>query len=179
MIDRKDVDAYMSIKAPDSLKERLMSEQAKKNDRISSTVRMCYALAAAVLVIIAVFAFFPEGGADIYYNDVALDKQAVIIKTAENANARIALLSTRDLTDIPLSVETDKKTVISVSHGSLTVVGKDTSENVGHSYEASSDVHLIWSVELDSDTGDCTLTVGKDSYCISENSKAQWVLSKK
>ncbi len=179
MIDKKDIDAYMSIKAPDSIREKVMAEQAKNNSRISSKVRMCYALAAALLVIIAVFAFLPDSKTQIYYSDKPLDKNAVIIKTADNPNARIALLSAKDIEEIPLTVKTDKKTDITVSHGNIIILGEDKATNAGNSVSIDSDTYILWSVELVSYNGGYTITVGNDSYCISVNNEAQWVLSKK
>ena len=121
MIDKKDLDAYMSIKAPDSLKTRIAEEPAKNNSKISSIVRTCYALAAVLLITVTVFAFLPDGKTEIYYNGTSPDDKAVIVKAASNPNARIMLLSvTEDL--IPITVKTDKKTEITVSKGSIIVI---------------------------------------------------------
>ncbi len=179
MIDKKDIDAYMSITAPDSIKEKVMAEQAKNNSRISSKVRMCYALAAALLVIVAVFAFLPDTKTQLYYSDMPLDKNAVVLNTADNSNARIALLSARDVEEIPLTIKTDKKTDVTVSHGSIIILGEDKATNAGNSVKIDSDTYILWSVELVSYNDGYTITVGDDSYCISKNNKAQWVLSKK
>ena len=179
MIDNKDVDAYLSIKAPDSLKERLISEQAKNYSRISLKVRACYAVAAVLLVIVAVFAFLPDAGTSIYFGDTALDKNAVIIKTA-SPNAGIALLSARNTEEIPLSVKTDKETTITVSGGSIILLDENGGlTDVGHTVTVNCDTAFLWSVNADSSPDGHTVTVGKDSYCISVNSKSQWVLSKK
>lgn len=177
MIDQKDINAYMNIKAPDSIKERLITEQAKNNSKISSKVRMLYSLAASLLVIAVAFAFMPGANAVVYVGDRIADKQGTVIQTANSPNARIALLSTSESIDIPLFIETERETKITVSHGDI--ITADEGENMGQTFTVGSDTAVIWSVVLDSNIKGYTLTVGKDSYCISENSKAQWVLSKK
>ena len=177
MVDKKDINAYMNIKAPDSIKERLMSEQAKNNSRISSKVRMCYAIAASLLVIAVVFAFLPSADAVVYLGDMKLDKGGAVIQTANNPNARIALISAIETQSIPLFIETDKETRLDVSHGEL--ITADNGEVAGQSLTVDCDTAIIWTVVLDSNANEYTLKVGKTSYCISENNEAQWVLSKK
>lgn len=183
MIDKKDIAAYMSIKAPDSLKERLIAEQKEKNNRISSIVRVCYAVAAALIVFIAVFAFLPDGKTALYYGDTLIDDNAIVVKTAENPNARIALLSVEEVQRIPLVIKTDKKAVVKVSQGSILVPDREQTADMGQKIEIDSDTEILWSVELASDTDVYTLTVEsdgkKDSYSISKNGEAQWVLFKK
>lgn len=179
MIDNKEIDAYLSIKAPDSVKERLIAEQAKNYSRISLKVRTCYAVAAVLLVIVAVFAFLPDASTSVYFGDTPLSKDAVIIRTADQ-NAGIALLSSRSLDEkIPLSVKTDKKTEIKVSHGSIILFENGEAVDAGHTVTVDCDTAFLWSVNADSSPDGHTLTVGKDSYSISVNSKSQWVLSKK
>lgn len=178
MIDNKEIDAYLSIKAPDSVKERLLEEQAKNYSKISLKVRTCYAVAAVLLLIVAVFAFLPDASTSIYFGDTPLDKDAVIIKAATQ-NAGIALLSTRNVEEIPLSVKTDKETEIKVSHGSIMLFENGEAFDAGHTVTVDCDTLFLWSVNADSSPDGHTLTVGKDSYCISVNSKSQWVLSKK
>ena len=179
MIDNKDIDAYMSIKAPDSIKQRIIEEQAKNYSQISAKIRMCYALAAALLVIVAVFTFLPDTDTQLYYEGAPLNKDAVVIKTANNPNARIALLSVRNTEEIPLSVKTDKKTDITVSHGSILLLTENGTEDMGSSITVDCDTDFLWSVDTDTVDSGCTVTVGKVSYCISVNSKSQWALSKK
>lgn len=179
MVDNKEIDAYMSIKAPESIKERLMDEQAKKHSIIPTKIHVRYALAAMLLLIAAVFAFLPDVNTELYYGDTPLNENAVIVKTANSQNARIALLSLRDTEEIPLSIKTDKKTEISVSHGSILLLTENGTENVGHSITVDCDTSFFWSVDTTSVDSGCTITVGKASYSISENNKSQWVLSKK
>ncbi len=173
MINKNDIEAYMSIKAPDSIKEKIVAEQVKNNDRISSKVRMCYALAAVLLIFVAVFAFLPQGGTELYYNGTSLDKDAVLL-TADNPNARLSLLSTSDIRDIPLTVKTDKKTEITAVDGSVTAKGETASE-----LTVDSDTEIIWSVDLAQELDLYTLKVGKATYCMSKNGGAEWTLSKK
>ncbi|MBR6632812.1 MAG: hypothetical protein IKL05_00745 [Clostridia bacterium] len=183
MIDKKDIAAYMSIKAPESIKERIIAEQSKKNNRISSIVHGCYAVAAALIVFIAIFAFLPDGKTALYYGDTLIDGNTVVVKTMENPNARIALLSIEEAQKLPLTIETDEKTVVTVSNGSILIPSGEQTEDMGQKIEIDSDTELLWSVELVSHTDVYTLTVESDGkknvYSISENSEAQWVLLKK
>ena len=174
MIERKDIDAYMSIKAPDSIREKLMAEQAKYNRRISSKVRMFYTVAAALLVVVLVYAFLPSAKTEVYCGNILLEKESAVIKEQTSPNARIAPVSLITGEEIKLDIKTDKETKITVSSGSLTTADRDGVKSI----TVDSDTKLSWWVSLDS-MDDCTLTVGEDSYCISQNNKAQWVLSKK
>ncbi|MBE6650193.1 MAG: hypothetical protein E7613_02650 [Ruminococcaceae bacterium] len=175
MIENKDIDAYLSIKAPDSIKEKLMAEQAKYNRRISSKVRMFYTIAAALLVVVLVYAFLPGAKTEVYCGGILLDKESAVIKEQTNTNARIAPVSLVTGEEIKLDIKTDKETKITVSSGTISA---GDSEGV-KSITVDSDTKLSWWVSLDSERNDYTLTVGENSYCISQNNKAQWVLSKK
>ena len=175
MIDQKDLNSYMNIKAPDSIKKRLISEQANNNSKISLKVRTCYALAASLLVIAVALAFLPSADAVVYLGDLKLDEGGAVIQTISNPNARIATVSAIETQSIPLFIETDTETEITVSRGEI-VTDNGTA---GQTLTVSSDTPIVWSVVLDSNTDGYTMTVGKDSYCISVNNKAQWVLSKK
>ena len=166
MIERKDIDAYMSIKAPDSIKE---------NRRISSKVRMFYTIAAALLVVVLVYAFLPSAKTEVYCGNILLEKESAVIKEQTSPNARIAPVSLITGEEIKLDIKTDKETKITVSKGSLTTADLDGVKSI----TVNSDTQLSWWVSLDSNSGDYILTVGEDSYCISQNNKAQWVLSKK
>ena len=174
MIERKDIDAYMSVKAPDSIREKLMAEQAKYNRRISSKVRMFYTVAAALLVVVLVYAFLPSAKTEVYCGNILLEKESAVIKEQTSPNARIAPVSLITGEEIKLDIKTDKETKITVSSGSLTTADRDGVKSI----TVDSDTKLSWWVSLDS-MDDYTLTVGEDSYCISQNNKAQWVLSKK
>ena len=175
MIERKEIDAYMSIKAPDSIKEKLMAEQAKYNRRISSKVRMFYTIAAALLVVVLVYAFIPNAKTEVYCRGVLLTEKSAVIKEQTNPNARIAPVSLVTGEEIKLDIKTDKEIEITVSNGTLSTKERDGVKSI----TVNSDTELSWWVSLDSGIGDYTLTVDEDSYCISQNNKAQWVLSKK
>lgn len=170
MINNKDLDAYMNIKAPAELKERVMGDLNKTNSHISIKIRTCYALAAVLLVIVAIFAFLPNSQTSLYYGTTPIDKNVVI-----SSNDGIALLSTRTINDIPVRVETDKKTVVSVSMGDIILPNGES----GSSVTVSDDTVIIWSIDLTPDADGAVMSVGKSSYCISLNDNSEWVISKK
>ncbi len=181
MINKKEIDAYRSIKAPDSLRQRVLSEDKEKNKRISSTVRMCYALAATLLVLVVVFAFLPDAETSLYYADTIVDNEAIVLMPTSN-RARIAPVSIVETQELPLYFEADKKTTVTVSDGELILVGKNKRESVGQSITFNSDTELLWLTDL-SITAPHTLKLKTgsktSSYCISQNKENQWVFTKK
>lgn len=171
MINDKDINAYMNIKAPAELKGRVMGDLTKKNSHISIKVRTCYALAAALLVIIAVFTFLPNFETTLYYGDTPIDKNKIVI----DSNDGIALLSARAIRDITVRIETDEETEISVSRGSLSLPNGESGEIL----TVSENTVAVWSIDLTPDADGAVMTVGKSSYCISLNDNSEWVISKK
>ena len=183
MINKNDADAYMSIKAPDSLKNRLLNELKNKSNRFSATARTFYALAAALLLIIAVYAFYPNAKqANVYCNGMPLDQNAVVVKT-NDSRARISPMSAIETVAIPISIETDSKTELYVSCGTLSKLSRSGEKALKNGAKISSDTNLIWSVELEDGKATPTLTVktkkGEVEYHISRNTINQWVLFKK
>lgn len=178
MIDKKDIDAYLSIKAPDELRDRVLSEQTKKHNHIQPIVRVCYGLAAVFAVMIAVFVFYPSARADVYVDGSPIGDEGIVISQTQNPNARMMPMSAASEYPIPLKIQTKAKTSVAVNCGSIRLPdSNDTAESV----TVSEDTELVWWFTPDgNDSYILTVkTKGKtDSYCISLNSQAQWVLTK-
>jgi hypothetical protein len=176
MISTEDLNAYLSIKAPDTLKERVMSAVNGKSNRISSTVHTYYAIAAAVVIIVASFVFFPSAKTNLYFDGNRVSKDAVIMTAVQN-NARIAPLSLNDIRDFEFTLKTGTEAKISVSHGILS--SGDLSDR---ELTLSHDGKLTWTVDLEEST-EYFITIETksrtDTYCISRNQSGELSLRKK
>ncbi len=174
MINQKDIDAYKSITAPDSLKAGLVEEHQKNNSRISSKVRMCYSLAAVLVVIVVVFAFLPIGRPELLYDGTPINKEASLLQ-ADNSNARIASQAMTELTQIPLQIKTERTVTVTVSHG---VIEIPKTTQAAQSITLTGDTDIIWTVALADNNEMYTLKLGRASYSISQNSNSEWILLK-
>ena len=128
MIDEKDIEEYRKIKAPSELKTRIMldCETASKNKvrtiggayQNRQLVRTLSALAACLVLVVGIFSATRMGtaGVMISYAGVELAEE----RTAVGSAAALSV-SPRGIapSGLPLEIETHKKTLITVSGGSL------------------------------------------------------------
>ena len=142
---------------------------------------MCYGLAAVFAVMIALFVFYPNAKTEMQVNGMPIGDEGIVISQAQNPNARIAPVSVISEQRVQIELKTNTKTTVTVSDGNLQIA--DGNAEKVKSIEINSDTELVWSFDPSSFADGCTVTVKTksktDSYCISQNQEAQWVLTKK
>lgn len=178
MFDKKIVDAYKEISAPEELKERVMSscldEKTSERGSFSRNLRM-YATLAACFVLIVAFSVFAVGNfgdlsVSVYGKTLTSEPMAL----SEPDTAPIAYSAgprmVRRMT-VPLELEVDSETEISVSGGVMRVCDAVTEEELYSGtgeYTASADLIVYWTVDADEEETHFEMAVNgrKKSYVL-------------
>lgn len=161
MFDKKVVDAYQNIKAPDELKEKILSSctDAKAPERRSwmKNMRLLSSLAACLFlaVVFSVFAMHGSGETSVSVRGRALASEPVELS---ELNISPALYSAEPRAfyeaKVPVEVKVTGKTRISVSDGVMQVCDADTEEVLytGCEFTTEEDILIQWIVNSGMET---------------------------
>ncbi len=150
MIDPKQVDAYRQIKAPDTLKQRVMESAELRAKPITLNRQWQKALGGvACLVIVCIAAFFmmrPTPGAEVLYEGEPLSAEVISITPAMAAKAVPFGEKMVTPIGIPLEIKLSRETKISVSGGELQVYDPESGELlfVGTDLTAAKNMQVRW-----------------------------------
>ena len=155
MFDKKVVDAYQNIKAPDELKEKVLSSctasKARERKSLMKNMKLLSSLAACLILAVAfsVFAMRSSGGVSVSVRGRALASEPVELS---ELNISPALYSAEPRAfyeaDVPVEVRVTGKTRISVSDGTMQISDADTGEVLftGSEFTTEKDVLIHWIV---------------------------------
>ena len=158
MFDKKTVDAYRSISAPDELKEKVMAsclvEKTSEKRSFFGNMRM-YATLAACFVLVIVFSVFAVGN----FGDLSvsvygktLTSESMVLSDSEIEPIAYSVEPrTLGRTNVPVELEVSGETAISVSEGMMKVYDAKTEEELyaGTEFTAVEDVLIHWTVDAD------------------------------
>ncbi len=150
MIDPKQVEAYRQLKAPDTLKQRVMESAEMRTEPLKLKPRWFKTLGGvACLVIVCVAAFFamrPTSETEVLYEGEPLSAQPVTIAPAMTAKAVPFGEKMVTPVGVPLEINLSTETKISVSAGELQVYEAGTGELlfVGTDLTADRDLTVRW-----------------------------------
>lgn len=158
MFDKKTVDAYQKITAPDDLKEKVLASclAAKEPEKRNwmKSMRLISSLAACLILAVAFSIFavknFGEvsvsvGGRTLMSDPVELS-EFNISPALYSVESRVAYR-----TSVPVEVSITDETQISVSGGMMKICDATTGEKLytGSEFTAESDVVIDWIVETE------------------------------
>ena len=126
MFDEKQLEQYRSIKAPQSLRTRVMSQE-NKTAKIISFPFKAMAVAACIAVVVSAFVFTNNS------------------TSVSISSAPVAVSRSTD-TCVVLDVDVKDEAVLTVSDGKLRA---SDSENLAECIELYDSAQLIWSVDYD------------------------------
>ena len=161
MFDKKVVDAYQNIKAPDELKEKVLSSctASKVPERKSwlKNMRLLSSLAACLLLAVA-FSIFASRNFDEV--SVSVGGKALASEPVELSELNIspALYSAEPRVfyeaDVPVEIRVNGTTRISVSGGMMKISDADTNEVLytGSEFTTDEDVLIHWIVNNGTET---------------------------
>lgn len=161
MFDKKTVDAYQNIKAPDDLKEKILSSYAvsKAPERRSwiKNMRLISSLAACLLLAVAfsVFAIRNFGEVSVSVGGKSLASEPVELS---ELNISPALYSIEPRVsyeaNVPVEIRVTGETRVSVSDGTMVISDADTGTVLytGSEYTAGEDIAILWTVSSGTDT---------------------------
>ncbi len=187
MFNKKKIEAYKSITAPDELRERVFSTAAKeiseRKHSIQHRIGSVAAMAAGLLLIVGLPVYMLRSNAKpgilLYGEPLSADSISILDESAVPASA-----STRSTPAFSVSLELELKckTEISVSEGIITVTDPETCELLytGTEFTAESDVFTVnWSTDIPDDSATYYMTL-KDGINNSEvilNYDGFWTIS--
>lgn len=157
MFDKKEIEAYQNISAPDDLRERVLSacEEGGSGKRgFAGMVRMLSALAAC-FVLVAVFSVFAIGNFGTF--SVSVDGKTLTENgmTLAANEGDVAPLAMRMLSgkEVPLLFTLSEKTEFSVSGGTMRMFDPETNALLasGSTLVAENDVMIRWTVLAEAD----------------------------
>ena len=180
MFDKKQIEAYRNISAPESLRDRVMAadtgRETSEKRSLAGTIRILGTLAAC-LVLVAVFSVFAVGNfgdLSVSVDGKALSYTEMTFYETQSYAMQIARMPVS--TEIPLSFAIDRETTFSVSAGIIEMMDAGTEETIasGTSLAASDDVRILWSVEANEDNCvfDMTVESGRKTETIRLTYKA-------
>lgn len=172
MFDKNQKDAYLNIKAPLQLKNRVLSaahtcptvETVKRNKNFSSVLKRLTVVAAClVLVLTASVVIFRNGGNTSFYVDgQKLTGASVAVRTANEGLARAFSLEEESVTvKVPVEMKLKGKVQINISEGAVIKDGEN--EPTAVPFEAEGDLKLEWVVDSAAQGTVYTLTVKEDT----------------
>lgn len=190
MFNKKDIDSYRSISAPDELQERVMklSEEEVSDRPKFLTVNMRQAGALAACIIIAVFGVFAFAGnrkMSVWVNDEMLASQTITLSDA-NSGVSPASMRAMPVISVPVRLDIRRKTEISVSDGMMQVTDAKTGEvlSVSNEFTAEKDVEIFWEISaFDINTSyEMSISDSKSNYVLAltyDNTANSWIIKLK
>lgn len=172
MIPKKYIDAYKSIKAPETLHDRVAASSASTVRRTRKMPRLLTAaasLAASIAIITVAVIVLHTGGADvgtyIAYNGQPVEASVAVTinKTSSIKPFEIGALYNGGL---KLEVHAAEKTTVTVSNGTLVLVDKNDTP-----------IHTGSLLTLSDDAEPYTVHWSADFYEVSENEPFSLVIS--
>ena len=168
MFDQNQKNAYLNIKAPLQLKNRVLSaaqtcpanETVKRNKNFSSALKRLTVVAAClVLVLTASVVIFRNGGNTSFYVDgQKLTGDSVAVRTANEGLARAFSLEEESVTvKVPVEMKLKGKAQINISQGAVIKDGEH--EPTAVPFEAEGNLKLEWVVDSAAQGTVYTLTV--------------------
>lgn len=172
MFDKKEIEAYKSITAPDELRERVFSTAVKDNSEAKRIIQHRIGAAAAGLIILVglpVYMLRSSAKPEIllFGDPLTADGIAIIEESAVPAEASARSTPTFS---VRLELELKCKTEISVTEGIMTVTDPETCELLytGTEFTAESDMFTVnWSTDVPDDSTTYYMTL-KDGINNSE-----------
>lgn len=192
MFEKSTIEAYRQVKAPDGLKERVVSNASTENTdaNIKRLYKTLSLMAACLVLIFSVAAFENQNRVSIMYGGEKLTGSPVSVISGHSDEAGTALLGLEAEKEaevkgrgiskeicISLELHADREMTISVSAGELVVFDAETGESLSGGI-ASGTVMLDWYVECGQEAK-LYLTSGnkKITICLCyDESEEAWVI---
>ncbi len=178
MFDEKEKKVYLSVTAPDELRDRVFSsaESSKEKDNIfvfrSGLSRLIAAAACVVLIAVAVFTVFTGNGIDVSINGTNVDNN---VSVALSETDGIALARMFTPAEVSVSLDLNGGALITVDSGCFDVIGEDSNLT---EYSAEEDVELLWKSD-GMKKSVMTVDYGKKSCILILEYDGEWKITRK
>ena len=173
MYDKVQIDAYMDIKAPEALRERVLNACGKQK-RANGKIFRYSALAACLALIIALSVFFGSAG------DIGISMSGTEIgEEPIQMPVSASMAAARSATGIIFEIDLDRPSDITTEDGEVYVFNAENGEAVSNR-GANGLVTVVWNTTLD-DTGKTYVLKIENSRGLTEvnllfNEAAGWMV---
>ena len=152
MFDKKQLDAYKSIKAPHELYEKVMDSQPTKNKSKIYLIPMVAGFAACLVIFVGAFMAFDSSGLK-----VSVFGRELTSTVSYNPSTEPSVASARALPtlSVPVKLEISKNTEVSVSSGFILLGDSSPATSV----TVDDNTELIWEIELTDKFIPCEMTL--------------------
>ncbi len=155
MFDKKQIDAYNSIKAPDELYEKVISNGASTKKSKIYLLPLVASFAACLVIFVGAFMAFNSSGLKV---SVFGQELTSTVSYTPESEAGVALARAVPTLSVPVELDVNKATDISVSSGFIFLGASSPATSV----TVEEKTELTWLVELTDDFTSCEMTL-KDS----------------
>lgn len=170
MIDEKSKEVYRSIKAPEDLRERVLSYEPQSKKRSSQTLRLALTMAACLVLVASATFTIPlvtkitsgnTANVDIFLDGQKIGTSPVPV-SQNSIDVKRSVRHVQEGNEIFLEVKGDETMTAEVTKGVLRVEGtNDQSVSEETSVCVNKDCQLVWEID---DATDAYLTIStKDS----------------
>ncbi len=169
MLDKNHIEEYKSIKAPEELKDKIMSLSEEKivpiDVRRNATIkRIVTAAACAVIIFAGSSALYNNSGRiEVSSNGEILDGAPVAVQVEENSSVMRALL----LDTVRLDADITEVSVVRVSKGEFRIIAAngEASDYVAE-ISVSEDFSVEWQIPASVNYAEMTLENNKNMVCV-------------
>ncbi len=191
MFDERKIKAYKNITAPDELRERILNApQTSENSGLhkhSITHKVCRlaATAAGLMLVVGlpIFMLNKDSAPEVSFNGQQLTAEKISV-SGINFGASVASTRSCATAEIPLELDIDRPTEISLTGGIMKILQPDTDSSLynGINYTTDCDVSIQWSIDaLETSQKYCmTLDDNKNTFEITlsfDEAAGEWNLS--
>ena len=156
MFDKKHIDAYSNIKAPDELYEKVANAKPQKTKIY--LIPLVSSLAACLILIFGVAAFSSMSfGPEVSFNGTVLSADSVITGTMNSDLAPASAYEMRSLSvlEFPVELNINSKTDVKVSEGVLVLENGERVQNLTLNENAD----LLWEVNPTAEETEFTMAL--------------------
>lgn len=171
MLNKNHIEEYKSIKAPQELKEKVMSLseayvipiETKRNSVIK---RVVAAVACAAIIFAGSAAFYNYSGRIEVSNDAGVLSETPVLAYTDGV-PDVAVMRGNVCDIISLDVIINETTTVSVDKGEIKIIAADGEESIyAEGFSASEDFSLEWQIPYGVAYAEMTLINDKNTVCI-------------
>lgn len=178
MFDGKQKEAYSAVKAPEELRERVLSSaDDNKNSQMLFKTQLSRILAAAAciaLVAVAVFTVFSGNRFEASVNGSVIGENSSIA-VEYNGKSPVVLARAFNEAEVNLTLTLGSDALITVDSGSFDVVGGE--KNLTE-YTAENDVEIIWR-SSGMQKSEMTVDYGRKTCVLVLEYNGEWIITRK
>lgn len=159
MFDKEQSAAFVSITAPDELKEKILAMEQGSKRKPHIIIGICAAACLLILAAIPLSGRLLQKNPVFYANGTIIESDALLLSESGGASMATFARSVPKYT-AEISAEFPEKTVLTVSDGTMELVSLDSTEVIGGGTECTTEGGIIirWIVDIPENTAEYYLT---------------------